>query len=269
MQRVSEIKKIAILGSTGSIGQNSLDVIDRHSDIFNVTALATNKNIPLLIEQIKKYRPGVVAVSGTIPTLNDQQIIQELGATLFYGENSLTDLVREADYDLLVNAVVGAAGFIPTLKALDLGKDIALANKETLVVGGELVMNAAKSNNCTITPIDSEHSAIFQCLMGEDPDTIEEIILTASGGPFRTWSKEQLKTVTVEQALNHPNWAMGNKITIDSATMMNKGLEVIEAKWLFDVTVNNIRVVIHPQSIILPLLILPYIPKATPLDSRQ
>ncbi|MBN2413766.1 1-deoxy-D-xylulose-5-phosphate reductoisomerase [candidate division KSB1 bacterium] len=243
-------KKIAILGATGSIGQNCLHVAEKLSGEFNVTALTTNKNISLLIDQVKRFRPHMAAVTGVIPTEQQQQSFKQLGTRLFFGQDSLVEIVREADYELLINSVVGAAGFVPTLTALEAGKNIALANKETLVVGGELIIQAARKHGRTILPIDSEHSAIFQCLIGEDHNTIEEIILTASGGPFRTWSKEQLFSVTVEQALNHPNWSMGNKITIDSATMMNKGLEVIEAKWLFHVPVNKIRVVIHPQSII-------------------
>ncbi len=243
-------KKIAVLGATGSIGQNCLHVAEKLSGEFNVTALTTNKNISLLIEQVKRFRPSIAAVTGVIPTEQQRQIFKQLGTRLFSGQDSLVEIVREADYELLINSVVGAAGFVPTLTALESGKNIALANKETLVVGGELVMQAAQKNGCAILPIDSEHSAIFQCLIGEEHNTIEEILLTASGGPFRTWSKERLSSVTVEQALNHPNWSMGNKITIDSATMMNKGLEVIEAKWLFHVPVNKIRVVIHPQSII-------------------
>lgn len=247
---MASVKKIAILGATGSIGRNCLHVAGKLSGEFRVTALTTNKNIALLIEQSKTFRPEMAAVTGAVPTKEQEHIFKELGVKLFSGKESLTDIVREADYDQLINSVVGAAGFVPTLRALEAGKNIALANKETLVVGGELVMRAARKHGCSILPIDSEHSAIFQCLMGESHQAIEEIILTASGGPFRTWPAEKLATVTVEQALNHPNWSMGNKITIDSATMMNKGLEVIEAKWLFDVPVNRIRVVIHPQSII-------------------
>jgi len=247
---VNSGKKILILGATGSIGQNCLHVAEKLAGEFKVTALTTHTNISLLIEQVKRFRPQMAAVTGLIPTEEQKRTFKELGIILFFGNDCLVDIVKEADYDLLINSVVGAAGFVPTLVALESGKNIALANKETLVVGGELVIQTAQKHQCSIIPIDSEHSAIFQCLMGEKPDTIEEIILTASGGPFRTWTNEQLTNVTVGQALKHPNWSMGNKITIDSATMMNKGLEVIEAKWLFNIPVDKIRVVIHPQSII-------------------
>ncbi len=244
------MKRIAVLGATGSIGVNCLQVIDQFPEDFTVTALSTHGNVDLLLRQAEKYRPQTVAVSGTLVGQTEIKRCSALGMKVFAGPEALTSLAAEAEYDLLVNAVVGAAGFVPTLKAIERGKNIALANKETLVVGGELVMDAARRHNVAILPIDSEHSAIFQCLMGEEPRNIEQIILTASGGPFRTLPKEQMHRVTVEQALHHPNWNMGKKITIDSATMMNKGLEVIEAHWLFGVSTAKVCVVIHPQSII-------------------
>ncbi len=243
-------KKIAILGATGSIGVNSLHVAEKLADQFQVAALSTHTNIDLLLEQASKFHPQLAAVAGIEPNSEQRQLFERLGVTLMTGADSPARLAAAADYDLLVNAIVGSAGFLPTMAALQRSKNIALANKETLVMGGELVMRAARDNGCSIIPIDSEHSAIFQCLTGENTRAIEEIILTASGGPFRTWTLDQLCNATVEQALKHPNWSMGSKITIDSATMMNKGLEVIEAKWLFNVPVEKIRVVIHPQSII-------------------
>ncbi len=244
------MKRIAILGATGSIGVNCLHVIDQFPKDFAVTALSAHGNMELLLRQAEKYRPQMIAVSGTVPGEAERERCRALGIRVLSGSNALTLLAGEAEYDLLVNAVVGAAGFVPTLQAIERGKNIALANKETLVVGGELIIDAARRHNVTILPIDSEHSAIFQCLMGEDIRNIEQIILTASGGPFRTLPREQMHQVTVEQALRHPNWNMGKKITIDSATMMNKGLEVIEAHWLFGVPADKVRVVIHPQSII-------------------
>jgi len=243
-------KKILILGASGSIGVNSLNVVEQMPQDFQVMGLTTHTNVKLLTEQSAKHRPEFVAVTGRNLKTAEQAAFDELGITVFSGESALMQIVENADYDVLVNAVVGAAGFLPTLKALDLNKDIALANKETLVVAGELVIRAAKQNKCSVLPIDSEHSAIFQCLVGEEKESIEEILLTASGGPFRTLAKEQFARVTVAQALSHPNWNMGKKITIDSATMMNKGLEVIEARWLFDVPLEKVHVIIHPQSII-------------------
>lgn len=243
-------RKIVVLGATGSIGVNSLNVVERLPQDFQVIGLTTHTNVKLLMEQSASHRPMFVAVTGRNLKDTEKSVFDDLGITVFSGENSLMQIVEKADYDMLVNAVVGAAGFLPTLKALELNKDIALANKETLVVGGELVIQAAAKNECAILPIDSEHSAIFQCLVGEKKESIEEILLTASGGPFRTLSKEQFARVTVAQALHHPNWNMGKKITIDSATMMNKGLEVIEARWLFGVPLEKVHVLIHPQSII-------------------
>ncbi|MDZ7724292.1 MAG: 1-deoxy-D-xylulose-5-phosphate reductoisomerase [candidate division KSB1 bacterium] len=243
-------KTIAVLGATGSIGCNVLHCVDQFPEQFRVQALTTHTHVDKLLELVKRYKPEFAAVTGRSPADHDINLFQDLGVTVFTGQDALTRIAAKADYDLFVNSVVGAAGFLPTLAALDRGKEIALANKETLVIGGELVMKKAHEKGITILPIDSEHSAVFQSLMGEEHQAVEEIILTASGGPFRTWDRERFSQVTVEQALNHPNWSMGNKITIDSATMMNKGLEVIEAHWLFDVPVEKVRVVIHPQSII-------------------
>lgn len=244
------MKRIAILGSTGSIGVNCLKVVDQLPDQFEIAYLATNRNVELLFNQAQTYRPRAVVIASGNCDEESRNNYASIGVEVLLGAEALEEVAQTADYDLLINAVVGAAGFVPTLRAIEAGKDIALANKETLVVGGELVMAAAQSHLVSILPIDSEHSAIFQCLIGEDTTTIENIILTASGGPFRTLSKDQLCDVTVAQALKHPNWNMGKKITIDSATMMNKGLEVIEAHWLFGLPVEKVKVVIHPQSII-------------------
>ncbi len=244
------MKRIVILGSTGSIGVNSLHVAQQLAGDFDVIALSTHHRVELLLEQCARFHPAMVAISGSLPSDSQLAEFDNLGIRVFVGQNALLRVVDEADYDLLINAVVGAAGFVPTLHAIQRGKDIALANKETLVVGGQIVMSEVKKHRVTILPIDSEHSAIFQCLMGENKNSIEEIILTASGGPFRKLPAKEFVKVTPEQALKHPNWNMGKKITIDSATMMNKGLEVIEAHWLFEVPVEKVRVMIHPQSII-------------------
>ena len=244
------MKRIAILGATGSIGQNCLDVVDRLPGQFEVVALSAHQNTDLLLLDAKKYRPRFVAMTGEKKSQAEIAAFVALGITVFSGENALERLVLEADYDLLLNAVVGAVGFVPTLRAIERGVDIALANKETLVIGGELVAAAARRNNVALLPVDSEHSAVFQCLLGEESESIQEIILTASGGPFRDMPASDFRKVTVAQALKHPNWNMGKKITIDSATMMNKGLEVIEAHWLFQVEPSQIRVVVHPQSIV-------------------
>lgn len=243
-------KKIILLGSTGSIGVNALHCVQNSPDDFEIIGLSTNVNVSLLFEQVQKFRPKAVAVTGRFLTDSEKSALADLHVLFFEGESALLDIQRVVEFDMLVNALVGAAGFLPTLTAIDLGVDIALANKETLVIGGEIVMARIKEKGKQLLPIDSEHSAIFQSLMGESYDDIEEILLTASGGPFRTLSIDEFRNVTVEQALNHPNWSMGKKITVDSATMMNKGLEVIEARWLFDMPVSKIRVVIHPQSII-------------------
>ncbi|MBN1996288.1 1-deoxy-D-xylulose-5-phosphate reductoisomerase [candidate division KSB1 bacterium] len=243
-------KKILILGSTGSIGTNCLHIVEQMREAFQVVGLATFSRVEKLLEQARLFHPEWVAVSSGQITGSARKTFRDLGVHVFSGAHALEQISLESDYNMMVNAVVGAAGFLPTLHAIGKGADIALANKETLVIGGELVMAQAKKQNVAVLPVDSEHSAIFQSLMGESSETVEQIILTASGGPFRTWSKELLSSVTVEQALKHPNWNMGKKITIDSATMMNKGLEVIEAIRLFHVSVDKIKVVIHPQSVI-------------------
>lgn len=243
------MKKILLLGSTGSIGVNTLNVIREFRELFSVEALAVNSNITLLTEQIKEFQPRIVVVK-------DKKAADELrkqlpGKTeILDGSQGLIDVARNCEYDIFVGAMVGFCGLAPTLEAIKRGKRIALANKETLVVAGELVTKLVKQHNAELIPVDSEHSAIFQCLTGEKVNEIEKIILTASGGPFLHSSRESLESVTVKEALNHPNWKMGNKITIDSASMMNKGLEVIEAHWLFKLPAEKIDVVIHPQSII-------------------
>jgi 1-deoxy-D-xylulose-5-phosphate reductoisomerase len=246
---VKQPKHIAILGSTGSIGRNSLEVIARFPDLLKVTYLTAHRNIELLREQIRHFQPRGVAV---LEERNADALRKTIGNTteILVGEEGLIDIVRRQDVDLVVSSLVGFAGLKPTLAAIEAGKDIALANKETLVAAGELVMRKVREHGVQLLPVDSEHSAILQCLRGEQLDAVERLILTASGGPFLHLTREQFRDVTVEQALNHPTWKMGNKITIDSATLMNKGLEVIEAFWLFGLSPEKIDVVIHPQSII-------------------
>jgi 1-deoxy-D-xylulose-5-phosphate reductoisomerase len=243
------MKKVLILGSTGSIGVNTLNVIRQFPDRFSVAALTVNTRIDLLEPQIHEFKPPVVVVK-------DEKLAEELRKRLkikcdvLSGIEGLISAAANLNYDILLGAMVGFAGLAPTLEAIKRGKRIALANKETLVVGGELVTALCKKHNSEIIPVDSEHSAIYQCLVGEDVQSVSKIILTASGGPFLHLTKEDLQNVTVKDALNHPTWKMGNKITIDSASMMNKGLEVIEAHWLFGLPKEKIEVVIHPQSII-------------------
>lgn len=242
-------KKIAILGSTGSIGQQTLEVISHFPREFSPTYLTVKNNAKGLLEQILRYKPkGVVVLDEKI----GKEVKKAVKNTVevLYGEEGLLEIVQRDDVDIVVSALVGFAGLQPTIKAIQAKKKIALANKETLVVAGEIIMPLAERYKVDLLPVDSEHSAIFQCLVGELPNKVEKLILTASGGPFRTKSKEELKSVTREQALKHPNWTMGSKITIDSATLMNKGLEVIEAHWLFGMPAERIDVVIHPQSII-------------------
>ncbi len=240
--------RIALFGSTGSIGVNTLDVVRRNPGRFEITALAAHRNIELLAEQIAEFHPKAVAVS-------DLDAASELKSRkpdceVLAGAEGLRELAERGEYDIFVGALVGFAGLAPTIEAIKLGKRIALANKETLVVAGELLSAMAARSGSEIIPIDSEHSAIYQCLVGESGESIRRIILTASGGPFRTLPKELFSTITREMALKHPKWVMGQKITIDSATLMNKGLEIIEAKWLFGVPLSKIDVVIHPQSIV-------------------
>ncbi|MDA3860096.1 MAG: 1-deoxy-D-xylulose-5-phosphate reductoisomerase [Melioribacteraceae bacterium] len=242
-------KKVFILGSTGSIGVSTLDVIRLHQNSFEIVGLTANRNVGLLLKQVAEFNPKYVVVREE--SLADKVSANlPKGTILLTGEEGLTTATRVANYDILVSALVGFAGLKPTIEGIKRGKRIALANKETLVVAGEIITNLAKEYNSEILPVDSEHSAIFQCLAGEREKEIEKLILTASGGPFFRKSKDELKNVSVAEALKHPNWEMGSKVTIDSATMMNKGLEMIEAHWLFNLPPNKIDVTIHPQSIV-------------------
>jgi 1-deoxy-D-xylulose-5-phosphate reductoisomerase len=243
-------KRIAILGSTGSIGTQALDVIAAYPEAFEVEVLTAQNNIDLLIAQAKKFKPNAVVIGNEKYYEQLKQALQHEPVKVYAGENALSSIVQMDTIDLVLTALVGYAGLKPTLKAIESGKTIALANKETLVVAGELVTGLAREKGVNIYPVDSEHSAIFQCLAGEFHNKIEKIILTASGGPFRGKNKDAIRLVKKEQALKHPNWTMGAKITIDSATLMNKGLEVIEAKWLFGLTRQQVEVVVHPQSIV-------------------
>ena len=247
-----EVKKkhIAILGSTGSIGTQALEVIGAQKDLFEVEVLTANTNSELLIKQAKKFFPNVVVIGKESKYEEVNSALSGLGIKVYAGENAIEEVVEMESIDLLLTALVGYAGLKPTIKGLKAGKNIALANKETLVVAGGLITKLCEENGVSVFPVDSEHSALFQCLVGEQNNTIEKIYLTASGGPFRGWDNTKLSKVRKEQALKHPNWKMGAKITIDSATLMNKGLEVIEAKWLFDLSPKKIEVVVHPQSII-------------------
>lgn len=247
---MSNLKKIAILGSTGSIGTQALEVIGQHPDRFEVSLLTAQNNADLLIEQAGQFRPEEVVIGNE--TLKDKVIsaLAPLGIRVYAGEDALIQSIGQSKAHTVLTALVGYSGLLPTLEAINSGKHIALANKETMVVAGELVATLATKRKVPIYPVDSEHSAIFQCLIGEEKNPIEKIILTASGGPFRGRKRDELVAVTKAQALRHPNWSMGAKITIDSATLMNKGLEVIEARWLFGLTSSQIEVVVHPQSII-------------------
>jgi 1-deoxy-D-xylulose-5-phosphate reductoisomerase len=245
-----EKKKIAILGSSGSIGTQALEVIQEHPDQFEVEVLTVNSNADLLIEQTKKFKPNTVVIADESKYTYVKDALANEDVHVYAGEAALSQAMEAEAIDVVLTAVVGFAGLKPTLAAINAGKHIALANKETLVVAGEMVTKLARDKGVNIYPVDSEHSAIFQCLAGEFHNKIEKIYLTASGGPFRGWNAEQLANVTREQALKHPNWEMGAKITIDSASMMNKGLEVIEAKWLFGLNAEQIDVIVHPQSIV-------------------
>ena len=245
------MKRITILGSTGSIGTQTLDVVRKNKDKFQVVAISANSSIDLLLEQIMEFSPKYVAVYNKESALKLKEMIPEnINIEVLSGMDGLVKICQLEEVNVVLTAVVGMIGLVPTMAAIKAKKTIALANKETLVTAGELVMSEAKKNNVEILPVDSEHSAIFQCLNGERKRDIEKIILTASGGPFRGKKREELVNVTKNEALKHPNWDMGRKISIDSSTLMNKGLEVIEAKWLFDVDVEDIEVVVHPQSII-------------------
>ncbi|HOK06410.1 MAG TPA: 1-deoxy-D-xylulose-5-phosphate reductoisomerase [Syntrophales bacterium] len=245
------MKRIAILGSTGSIGVNALKVIDLHRDRFAVTALAAGRNVGLLKEQIERFRPRVAAVLDAEAASALQALLHGgVKTEILHGQEGYRAVAAETEAQTVLSAMVGAAGLIPTLAAVEAGKDVALANKESLVVAGEHLTAAVRERGVRVIPVDSEHSAVFQCLEGQRRDRVRRIVLTASGGPFRRLSAAELEKVTPEEALCHPNWRMGKKITIDSATMMNKGLEVIEAHWLFGRPYDGIEVVIHPQSIV-------------------
>lgn len=244
------MKKIALLGSTGSIGTQTLDVVRHYKDDFQVTALAASSNITRLEEQIREFKPKMAVVFNEDKAVELKQNIQDLDVEILSGMDGLIAAATEESADIVLTAVVGMIGIRPTIAAIEAGKDIALANKETLVTAGHLIMPLAKAKGVKILPVDSEHSAIFQSLQGEKRSQIHKILLTASGGPFRGRSLDELKNIQVEDALKHPNWVMGRKITIDSATMVNKGLEVIEARWLFDVGLDQIQVVVHPESVI-------------------
>ena len=243
-------KGIAILGSTGSIGTQALEVIEQFPEKFELVALTANRNADLLIEQALKYKPNTVVIVDETQYQKVKDVLWEHDIKVYAGEDSLNQVVEMSEIQTVLTATVGYSGLIPTINAINTGKNIALANKETLVVAGDIITNLAQQKGVNIYPVDSEHSAIFQCLAGNFENKIEKLILTASGGPFRGKSLEELKSVTREQALKHPNWDMGAKITIDSASMMNKGLEVIEAKWLFGIPAEKIEVVVHPQSIV-------------------
>ena len=244
------MKQLAILGSTGSIGTQTLDVVRQHPEAFSVYALTAHRSLDLLVEQALEFKPAVVCIA-------DESLYSDLCAALHHlpvqvmaGEKAIAQLVQQPEIDVVVAAMVGYAGLLPTIEAIRAGKTIALANKETLVVAGEIICDLAKKHKVDILPVDSEHSAIFQSLVGEDMASVEKLLLTASGGPFRKHTLEQMHHVTAAEALRHPNWEMGAKITIDSASMMNKGFEVIEARWLFDIPVDKIQVLVHPQSVV-------------------
>ena len=243
-------KRIAILGSTGSIGTQALEVISSHPDKFEVEILSALNNADLLIEQSIHYLPNMVVIGNEQHYQRVKESLEGYPIKVYCGEDAIAQVAGSGSVDMVITAMVGFSGLKPTIEAIRAGKDVALANKETLVVAGELIMKEAAGKRVAIIPVDSEHSAIYQCLVGETGNAIEKIILTASGGPFRGMTAAQLEKVSPEEALQHPNWCMGPKITIDSATMMNKGLEVIEARWLFGTNADRIEVVIHPQSII-------------------
>ena len=243
-------KQIAILGSTGSIGSQTLDVIRAHPESFEAYLLTANNNAELLVHQARTFVPEMVVIGNEQKYPEVKEALEDLPIKVWAGADAIAQAVRQPDIDMVVAAMVGYSGLKPVISAIEAGKAIALANKETLVVAGELITRLAIENRAAILPVDSEHSAIFQCIVGERAEDVEKLILTASGGPFRNFSAEQLVSVTAKQALCHPNWKMGAKVTIDSATLMNKGFEMIEAKWLFGMEPESIEVVIHPQSIV-------------------
>lgn len=243
-------RRIAVLGSTGSIGRQTLDVVRQHPDLFQIELLTANRSSALLIEQAKEFDPAHVVICDESLYGEVSEALQDEGIKVFAGINSVCDLVTSDSVDIVVASMVGFSGLAPTMAAIRAGKVIALANKETLVAAGSIVMAEAEKYHAPILPVDSEHSAIFQCLLAAQGNAVTKLHITASGGPFRTWDRERIATATKSMALKHPNWNMGAKITIDSATMMNKGFEVIEARWLFDMGAKNINVVVHPESII-------------------
>lgn len=243
-------KKVAILGSTGSIGIQALDVISRNKDKFELEAITAGRNAELLIKQALQYNPRFIVIAENSQYDHVKQALSDRQVQVLSGSDAVNEIVTLPDIDIVLTAIVGFAGLASTVAAIEAGKNIALANKETLVVAGEFITSRAKKLHSKIYPVDSEHSAIFQCLLGENPDSVEKIFLTASGGPFRGMSKNRLEHITKHDALKHPVWKMGNKVTIDSATLMNKGLEAIEAQWLFDLSPDQIEIIIHPQSII-------------------
>jgi len=243
------MKKISLLGSTGSIGVNTLDVVERYPEKFQICALSTGSNVELFATQIRKFKPALAALYDSTKVDVLKELVGDLDVEIVSGQEGTISIASFPDADMVVSGVVGSAGLLPAIAAIKAGKNLALANKETLVIAGELVLKEAARNNIQIIPIDSEHSAIFQALNGEKTERIKKIILTASGGPFRNFTLKQMESVTVKDALNHPNWSMGAKITIDSSTMMNKGLEYIEAKWLFGAEIP-VEIIVHAQSII-------------------
>lgn len=243
-------RRIAILGSTGSIGTQTLDVIRRHPDMFEVELISARRNVDLLTKQAIEFDAANVVICEESKYKETADALQDKGIKVWSGVDSLCELVKMSSVDIVVGAMVGFSGLRPTLAALEVGKTVALANKETLVAAGPIVIRTMLEHNAVILPVDSEHSAIFQCLLASKGNSVEKIHLTASGGPFRTWERARIAAATAQQALKHPNWNMGAKVTIDSATMMNKGFEVIEAKWLFDLNPDQINVVVHPESII-------------------
>jgi 1-deoxy-D-xylulose-5-phosphate reductoisomerase len=247
---VKNQKKIAILGSTGSIGTQALDIIRDYPDLFQAEVLVANNNIDLLTKQAREFEPNFIVIGDESKYLQLKEAVSDLPIKVFAGAKSIEQIASLDIIDIVLTAMVGFSGLLPTIRAVEAGKTIALANKETLVVGGHLIAELMKKSKSRIIPVDSEHSAIFQCLVGENPANVDKLILTASGGPFRGKDRDFLSKVSPSEALKHPNWSMGNKVTIDSASLMNKGLEVIEARWLFDIPAEKIDVVVHPQSII-------------------
>lgn len=247
---MTQPKRIAVLGSTGSIGTQALDIIRQYPDLFEATVLTAGRNADLLIEQCRQHRPHLAVIVDESRYNTVRDALLPLGIEVAAGANALAGAVERDDVDTVLTATVGYSGLEPTIHAIRAGKDIALANKETLVVAGEMITQMLAESRSKIYPVDSEHSAIYQCLVGEDRSTVDKLIITASGGPFRSLPAEQLSMVTVEDALRHPNWSMGAKITIDSATMMNKAFEIIEARWLFGIPSDRIEAVVHPQSIV-------------------